>query len=308
MERKKRYFFIAVTAALTVTVCLCLSLFTQTVHLVYMVNSKYVPYMIVSLESAALNKDRESKYLVHVIASDLTEKDISAIKGMERKGIQIEIVPAGTLPLDISRLGRFASFAVALQKIFIADYLASEKKVLYLDADTLVQTDLSAVYSTDLRGKYAAAVKDGLMYQFPEHVAAIDLGGRDFYFNSGIMLLNLQKIRDDGISRRAIIYFNTHNDIFGDQDVLNAVFGAKVKPLSYKYNCNSNFFEEKDAEFLSKFWNEKVASSPETVYDSAAILHFAGHKPWTPWFTQEYLKRLWQRYADIVRAKYRIVF
>lgn len=308
MGKKKIYFLAVATVALVCAGCLYLSLYAQTVHLAYMVDSKYVPYMMVSLESAVLNKNRESRYHIYVIASDLTGKDISAIKSMERSKVKIEIVSAGKLPLDFSHLGRFSSFEVALQKLFIADYLPSEKKVLYLDADTLVQDDLSAVYHTDLQGNYAAAVKDGLMYQFPQHIAEIGLSSGGFYFNSGVMLLNLQKIRRDGISRRAIIYFNTHSNVFGDQDVLNAVFGEKVKPLSYRYNCNSTFFEEKDAGFLSGFWNEKVAARPEEVYNSAVILHFAGHKPWTQWFMQDYLKRLWRQYAAIVSAKYRIVF
>ena len=100
------------------------------------------------------------------------------------------------------------------------------------------------------------------MYQFPGDVACMDLGGREFYFNSGVMLLNLAQIRKDDIMRRAVIYFNTHNEVFGDQDVLNVVFGSKVVPLSYRYNCNSTFFEEKDAAFLSKFFNETVPQNP----------------------------------------------
>ena len=70
----------------------------------------------------------------------------------------------------------------------------------------------------------------------------------------------------------------------------------------------STFFEEKDAAFLSKFFNETVPQNPREVYDSAAILHFAGHKPWTPWFSHSYLKPLWYRYAATVAEKYQMTF
>ena len=143
-----------------------------------------------------------------------------------------------------------------------------------------------------------------MMYQYPDYVSRIKMSGRDFYFNSGVMLLNLEKIRKDDIIRRARIYFNTHQDIFGDQDILNSVFGKYVKLISYRYNCNSVFFEEKDAKFLSEFYKEPVSAKPKDVYKQAVILHFAGHKPWTQWFKQPYLKELWYNYMREIPRKY----
>lgn len=278
------------------------------VNIVYMADSKYVPYVMVSLHSAIKNKHPDTEYKVHIIAKDFTPEDSQKIKRLAQKNVQINIYPAHELNLDFSRLGRFGSFKVALQKLFIAEYIKDVPKVLYLDADTLVQEDLSAVYQTNINSRYAAAVKDGLMYQFPEHTAELNLRNKEFYFNSGVMLLNLEKIRKDKIIQKAVIYFNTHNDVFGDQDILNVVFAGKVMPLSYRYNCNSVFFEEKSADFLSSFWGENVPETPQTVYENAAILHFAGHKPWKEWFSHSYLKPLWWKYAKETQAEYGIDF
>ncbi len=278
------------------------------VNLVYMADSKYIPYVMVSLHSAILNKNASTAYHVHVIAKDISPAQKQQLQSMQQDTVKIHIVPAKELDLDYAHLGRFASFKISLQKLFIAEYLPDVGKALYLDADTLVQEDLYKVYQTGLRDKYAAAVKDGLMYQAPEHIAELNLKNPQFYFNSGVMLLNLDNIRKDNIIRRAVIYFNTHNEVFGDQDILNSVFGKKVVPMSYRYNCNSTFFEEKSAAFLSAFWQEEVPENSETVYQNAAILHFAGHKPWTPMFTHPYLKPLWWRYAEDVMQKYKISF
>lgn len=280
----------------------------KTVNIVYMADSKYVPYVMVSLYSAIENKHQNTKYNVHIIAKDFTSEDIRNIRKLEQKNMQISIYPAKELKLDFSHLGRFGSFEIALQKLFIAEYLNGVEKALYLDADTLVQEDLMKIYKTDIGSQYAAAVKDGLMYQFPEHIAELSLKNKEFYFNSGVMLLNLEKIRKDAIIQKAIIYFNTHNDVFGDQDVLNVIFAGRVKPLSYRYNCNSVFFEEKNADFLSAFWNETVLETPKKVYENAAILHFAGHKPWTEWFQHPFLRPLWWKYANNVKTKYGIDF
>lgn len=304
MTPKVKYLFYGIIGLFVISIIAVFGLRPRAVNLVYMTDTKYLPYMMVSLNSAIKNKLPESKYRIHVVGKDLDAEDIANLKSMENSNVSIDVYPSRELDLDYKRLGRFESFKVSLQKIFLAEYLPYLNKVLYLDADTLVQGDLSEVYETDISDKYAAAVKDGLMYQFPEHIKEINLTERDFYFNSGVMLLNLDKIRQDDIIRSAVIYFNTHNEVFGDQDVLNVVFGKDVKPLSYKYNCNSVFFEEKDADFLSNFFQESVPQTPREVYDRAIILHFAGHKPWTPWFTHSYLKPLWYSYTKEIPIKY----
>lgn len=278
----------------------------KAINIAYMVDNNYVPYMITSMHSAIKNKNKESVYNFYIIAENFSSENIDKIKKIKEHNVNIEIIPARQKTLDYSHLGRFALFKIAMQKIFIPDYLEDVDKVLYLDADTLVQKDLNKIYSTNMGGAYIGATKDGLMYQFPEHITEIGLDWRKFYFNSGVMLLNLKDMRKDAIIEKSITYFNTHYEVFGDQDILNVVVNDKVIPISYRYNCNSTFFEEKDAEFLSNFYNEKVYQTSRENYDNAVILHFAGHKPWTEWYTHSYLKPLWFEYYKEASSKYNI--
>ena len=278
----------------------------KSINIAYMVDNNYVPYMITSMHSAIKNKNKESVYNFYIIAENFSSENIDKIKKIKENNVNIEIIPARQKTLDYSHLGRFASFKIAMQKIFIPDYLENIDKVLYLDADTLVQKDLNKIYSTNMGDAYIGATKDGLMYQFPEHITEIGLDWRKFYFNSGVMLLNLKDMRKDAIIEKSITYFNTHYEVFGDQDILNVVVNDKVIPISYRYNCNSTFFEEKDAEFLSNFYNEKVYQTSRENYDNAVILHFAGHKPWTEWYTHSYLKPLWYEYYKEASSKYNI--
>ncbi len=278
----------------------------KAINIAYMVDNNYVPYMITSMHSAIKNKNKESVYNFYIIAENFSSENIDKIKKIKEHNVNIEIIPARQKTLDYSHLGRFASFKIAMQKIFIPDYLENIDKVLYLDADTLIQKDLNKIYSTNMGGAYIGATKDGLMYQFPEHITEIGLDWRKFYFNSGVMLLNLKDMRKDVIIEKSITYFNTHYEVFGDQDILNVVVNDKVIPISYRYNCNSTFFEEKDAEFLSNFYNEKVYQTSRENYDNAVILHFAGYKPWTEWYTHSYLKPLWLEYYKEASSKYNI--
>jgi lipopolysaccharide biosynthesis glycosyltransferase len=193
-----------------------------------------------------------------------------------------------------------------MQKVFIPEYVKDVNKAIYIDSDTIVQKDLFYLYNKNMNNTYIAGARDGLMFMYPEHIKEINLEWRDFYFNSGVMLLNLQKMRQDKFIEKSLMYFNNNYEVFADQDILNVVSKEKVKEISYIYNCNSTFFEENDAEFLSKFFKQEISNNPNDVYKKAVILHFAGHKPWTEWFNHPYLKPLWWGYAKELSAKYNI--
>lgn len=278
----------------------------SSINIAYLSNKKYLPYMMTSLYSAIKNKANTSIYNVYVIAEYLSKEDEDMLKQLETQNVKITFIPTENKTLNYDNLGRFKSFKISIQKLFLSNYLKNIDKVLYIDADTIIQKDLTSLYQTDISNVYIAASKDGLMYQYPQHITELGLDWRKFYFNSGVMLLNLKKIRKDGLIKKSITYFNSHKEVFGDQDVLNVVVKEKYLPLSYHYNCNSTFFEEKDAEFLSQFYEEPVYNTPRENYDNVTILHFAGHKPWTEWFNHSYLRPLWQEYYKEMTSNYNI--
>ncbi|MBR5598561.1 MAG: glycosyltransferase family 8 protein [Alphaproteobacteria bacterium] len=278
------------------------------VNIAYMSDKKYLPYIMTSMYSLIKNKEKTSHYKIYVLAKDFDEEDVNKLKKLENEDVTITVKDIKEKDLNYTNLGRFKSYKMAMQKIFISSHLEDIDKILYIDGDTLIQKDLTRLYNEDVSSVYLAATKDGLMYQFPYHITEVELEWRGFYFNTGVMLLNLNKIRQDDIVSQAIDYFHSHSEVFGDQDVFNVVVKDKVKSLSYNYNLNSTFFEEKDAEFLSEFYGEKVYNTAKENYDNATILHFAGHKPWTEWYTHTYLKPLWYEYYNELTANYNINF
>ncbi len=279
-----------------------------TINVIYYSDVKYIPYMATSIYSIQKNKNFYTRYNVYVIAENFNHIDKQKIKALESRDLKIHIISAKEQNLEYSHLGRFLAFKPAMQKVFIPEYIKDINKAIYLDADTIIQKDLFELYNKNIRGAYIAASKDGLMFMYPEHIREINIDWRNFYFNSGVMLLNLNEMRKDDLVKKGVMYFHTHEEVFGDQDVLNVISKDKVKEISYIYNCNSTFFEENSAQFLTEFFKEPVPDSPTKVYENAVVLHFAGHKPWTEWFVQPYLKSLWWNYANEVSAKYNIAY
>ena len=114
------------------------------------------------------------------------------------------------------------------------------------------------------------------------------------------MLYNLKLQRQDNVVAKLVEYVKTHEDFFGDQDVLNVVFGSKLKLMSYRYNCISTFLEEDDLVFLSRYFGEELPRDTFYIYENATVIHYAGDKPWQDNYKPEFLKALWFRYFNEV--------
>ncbi|WP_051990264.1 glycosyltransferase [Ligilactobacillus equi] len=152
-------------------------------------------------------------------------------------------------------------------------------KILYLDADILVTNDISPLYDLEINDYlYAAAshVNENGLVDVANKVRLENYQAKTYY-NSGTLLMNLKKIRQE-VKRQDILDYIRHNDyklFLPDQDVLNALYGHKIFQVAEEiYNFDTRYFTQ--YELQSKgYWNlDRVIK--ETVF-----LHFCGReKPW----------------------------
>lgn len=95
---------------------------------------------------------------------------------------------------------------------------------LCIDADTITRGDLGPVFDTDMTGFYLAAVKE-LHYIH-----------RTDYYNAGVMLMNLAKMRRDDVWTQAVAMLNDRYFRWKEQDVLNDLCRRRIYSLPAKYN------------------------------------------------------------------------
>ena len=139
-------------------------------------------------------------------------------------------------------------------------------QVIYLDCDIVVTLDIRQLWDIDLRGRSVAAAPDPGIPTFPpvirQRIAATGVA-LEGYFNSGVIVLNLAKIRQIGnLFQQAIHYLKTHPEsVFHDQDALNFLFQKDCLPLDSRFN-------------------RIVSRAEPQVMRMPAIWHFAGVKPW----------------------------
>jgi lipopolysaccharide biosynthesis glycosyltransferase len=275
------------------------------VDIAYITDSQYVPVTMVSMYSAIANKCPSTTYNFHIITENITSLDESRIlklKKLSPDTININIIPRYEPDLPFENMERFLQYKVGMHKIYLSEILTNLDKVIYMDGDTLVLKDLRDLYNLNVENVYASVAKDGIYYRFPKEMQEMGLDKRGFYFNSGVMLHNLKKQREDKIVDKLVEYIKTHKDFYGDQDVLNVVMDDKLKLMSYRYNCISTFFEADDLAFLSKYYNEELPSNTTDIYKKSSIIHYAGDKPWQSDYRPLYLKELWFEYLNKTEA------
>lgn len=245
------------------------------VNVVLITDANYMDFTRVAINSAKENKCPASRYHFYVMTVDISQSDENALKDLESESVQITLLPQKEVDLFYIRDTHVSK--ASLLKYYIAQALPDLDKVLYLDSDILVLRDLNELYQTDLADNYLAAVKDPSWFFENTHVLELNLEERGFYFNTGVMLMNLAKFREDGLLAKLEDFTNNNFRTYMDQDALNVVVEDKVMLLPFEDNAMNFFFEHIDLPTLGNFYGRQWANYEE-VFAPVTVLHFASSK------------------------------
>lgn len=151
--------------------------------------------------------------------------------------------------------------ATSLLRCFMSEALPKNLcKILYLDIDTIVTCSLTDLFEINLNGKIAGVVRDLNI----NHLASFGIN-ENLYFNSGVMLIDLEQWRKNHIEKIAYDFMEKHPDkcIYWDQCALNYALLDKVKFLPASWNTMGN--------------QKGILKHSNNV----SIIHYAGlNKPW----------------------------
>lgn len=273
-----------------------------TIHIAFICDENYVMPTAVAIESLFRNKKPETNCFIHILASNITRQSQDTFAKLAKENFEVEVLDLSQSEiLKKCKIENLHVSTAALYKFNIAELFPDYTKMLYMDGDVLVKKDLTELYLTDISDVYAAVVKDQkpTTYQ-PPQVEKLHIN-HSAYFNSGVMLLNLEKLRRDKMSEKLIEYRIRGINYFMDQDALNVVFSEKVKYLSLLYNVMSSvtgYFKTKD---ILEYYELHDITTKEEIYEQATIIHLCTkYKPWdytnVP-FSEEWMTYF--RYANL---------
>lgn len=248
-------------------------------NLLFAVDDKFTNQMLVTLYSLKMNANERHEYHVYVLQEKpLVEKE-AVTRALTKLGMTYhEIIVDGESFKDAPVSQRYPQSIY--YRLLAHDYLPEElDKILYLDADILTINDVSSFYETELKNHLYAACMHADVLNLTSVINKVRLDTSvENYFNSGVLLMNLVEMRKH-VKREDIFTFikqNKYQLLLPDQDVLNKLYGHRIKPMpDDKYNYDVR--KDLTYQLRDKNW------SLDGLLENTVFLHFCGTpKPWYP--------------------------
>lgn len=167
----------------------------------------------------------------------------------------------------------------------IADKIIKENKILYLDCDLIISGSLHELISLDISNYAVAAVLDTCRKKARDESDMYDVNR---YFNSGVLMMNLEYWRDQNLYERFKSFKQKHDNkgMFRDQRVLNGTLESDAYILNPKYNVTPELFKFSSSQIIQLCKIDKFYSQDEIneARQRPLIVHFAGASIYRPWF------------------------
>ena len=254
------------------------------IQILFCVNNdeNYAYVSLVSMFSLLYNNDKNNTFVILHISctpnfNKLYAKIFTSLVKNFPKNVEIILYNMGNLMInrDNPRFSQ-STYYKLLPSVFI-----DSDRILYLDCDTIILSDLNEMYNLNFNDNYILGALDYL-------VNNVDYLGikSNIYINSGVILLNLKKIRED---KKVNEFLNlTDSDTFlknNEQTVVNYVLYPKIGILPSKYVI-FNFEDKLDIILYNNYLRTKLSIEElEEALRNPRIVHMVICSP-KPWFVK----------------------
>ncbi len=262
-------------------------------------DEKYIKHEKIMLASLRENMPDEA-IDVYFLHGKLEERIVSKFKDylITELNVTMHSIELSSTPFDDCTIGMHLSIETMYRLIATEVLPNSVDKILWLDGDIIINKSLNELYETDIGDYYLCACKG--RGKIENYNIRLGLPKEYIYFNAGVLLLNIRKMRKDNILDRFKNIVLKYGDrlTWMDQDILNIAFcqgGVRYLP-SEIYNCQIG----RDFR-LTK-------SQYKTFMKTCCVMHFAAAaKPWNNTYINGMEKLYWKyalrdhRYMEYVR-------
>ena len=240
-------------------------------------DTNFVIPLGVMLHSLCVNDEGGHELHFHIIVDDTVTK-------RQKEELQSVVSEKGDICFYLINIENIKEYLVVkvenfpipiYYRLLVAKILPETvHKVLYLDADMIIRHDLSELWNVPLVEKAVAAIPNQSdCSQYWERLGyEKNLG----YFNSGVLLFNLDYIRKHHLTTKFIDYIkeNPEKLLCPDQDVLNYVLRNCKVTLPVRYNAQEGFYREPPEHVFGD------ADEFEKDIQDPYVVHYTKEKPW----------------------------
>ncbi|GER66286.1 glycosyl transferase family 8 [Weizmannia acidilactici] len=258
-------------------------------------NENYLSPLKVLLNSLFQNNEKEA-FSIYLLHSSIPEEKLSPLDTyIQDKGhhfFPIRVDPNMFKDAPVLRHYTSEMYYRLAAHLFLPEHV---ERILYLDPDIVCINPIAPFYYTDFEGHFFIASEHEHSAKKARLINKLRLRTPNAkgYFNTGVLLMNMALIRQH-VKMEEIYEFIEENKlklILPDQDVFNALFWNKIKPVeSCRYNYDARFFE------LSKYFSKK--HDLNWIKNYTIFIHYCGKdKPWHPNYKYT-LGTFYQKYCE----------
>lgn len=266
-------------------------------ELLVTVDKNYIPPLQVMLTSLYMNNPGE-KVELYLLHSRLQEKELEPLeKQCGRLGYKffpVKIEDSWFSQAPVTKQYPREMYYRLLAPCFLPQKL---HRILYLDPDILVINSLRPLWEIDMKGRLFAAAAHTGKTNLANNINQVRLGTTHKYFNSGVLLINLDQGRKEILPEEIFQYAGEHAKelLLPDQDILNAVFGSRTLELDdYLWNYDAR-------NYSTYLLRSGGVCDMDWVMGNTGILHFCGKtKPWQAGYIHRF-GILYKHYMQINR-------
>ena len=278
-------------------------LFPDKVAICMSSSNAFVPYLLVALQSLRDNSSAQDYYDIIIFELDISEENKIIIQDqIASRNISVRFFNMLNYTKKIAQDGAGHVTKETFFKIFMPAICYNYTRILCLDADIIIKSNIAELYKIDMKGSTVAAAPCimwlGLIAKYKEF--------RDYaknlfekselvtqYFQAGILLFDVARYNSKKIADVCAFDLMNNSYKFFDQCTLNKFLANDSIRLGYSWNY----------EIATTFFYQILKHAPASHIDlrnearkHINIIHYNGHeKPWH--YPYNEFSYVWWRYA-----------
>lgn len=237
----------------------------------FSIDDGYAPFLAAALKSAIAKSSNDRNYVAVILHENLSLENQIKFNNMATDNFKIRFkeMKSGLESITdrMSNRLRCDYFTLTIYyRLFIASMFPEYDKGIYIDSDVVLNADLAELFDIEIGDNYIGACTDFSIQEIAPLVHYIEnaVGVKRLeYINSGVLLMNLKKLREVKLDYHFLRLLNTyHFDcVAPDQDYINAM-------------CNGNIY------YLGEEWDAMPNDNKPELKNPKLIHYNLFSKPW----------------------------
>ncbi|MDR4983681.1 glycosyltransferase family 8 protein [Bacillus cereus] len=255
-------------------------------NVVYSADDNYAQHVGVSMLSLFQNNEHFTTINIYLIENSLSSHNKNKLKLICRQyNRNIQFMDFKELSEKMKlNIGNSISIN-AYARLFLTSLIKEPMdKVIYLDCDSVINSSLSDLWNIDINDHYVAGVCDTVSENTK---LSVNMDINDLYINSGMLLINLKRWRNENIEKKFIEFINLYDGrvFHHDQGAINGVLKGEILFLHPKYNAMTPFFTMSRNEIMNYYGIKNYYSEVELreAMDAPVFIHYTPafvNRPW----------------------------